>query len=333
MIWTPTPSDWPKFIAASVVRDRELSLKSTSYEEQFGPVQRRLERLFRAVRWCWKGLRGEDRTILVELNWRLGDEVMALPVFEAIHRHHPRANVFLLSNNPVLFRDNPFVHVSESPPDVVDRYLLLRGASRFEHRLSVYCRKAGVPVPDLRPHMRLADTSMPPHLRIPSGQGPLIALAPGASWPTKRWERSHWKALGDQLTAQGCRLVVLGQAGEGLPCGWDLTGQTTVEEAARVLHAADLAVCCDSGLMHVARAVDTPVVALFGPTDPNILIRNDPDFTALRSTDACSGFWNHAQAVGKPGKCPEGHTSCLESIPVESVIEAVFARLGLSNAP
>lgn len=306
-------------------------MKPTSYEEQFGPVHRRVARVLRALRWWWKGFRGTERTMLVELNWRLGDEVMALPVFEALHRRYPHTQVYLLSNYPVLFREHPYVQVSESPPAVVDRYLLLRGASRLQHRLKVYCDKAGVPVPEARPQIHLTDTSMPPHLRIPSGKGPLIALAPGASWPTKRWERSHWKALGDQLTAQGCRLVVLGQAGEGLPCGWDLTGQTTVEEAARVLHAADLAVCCDSGLMHVARAVDTPVVALFGPTDPDILIRNDPDFTALRSTDRCSGFWNRAKSVGAPGECPKGHASCLGSISVATVFAAVAARLGLST--
>ena len=308
-------------------------MNKTCYEDQFGPVQRRLQRFARALLWWWKGLRGVERQVLVELNWRLGDEVMALPVFEAFHQRYPQSQVYVLSNYPVLFRDHPYVQVSESPPTVVDRYLLLRGASRFQNRLKGYCDRAGVPVPEVRPHIQLSDTSMPPHLRIPSGPGPLIALAPGASWPTKRWARSHWKALGDQLTARGCRLIVLGQTGEGLPCGWDLTGQTTVEEAARVLHAADLVVCCDSGLMHVSRAVDTPVVALFGPTDPDILIRNDPDFTALRSTDACSGFWNHAQTVGAPGECPEGHTSCLDSIGVETVSEAVFERLGLSNAP
>ncbi len=308
-------------------------MKSTSYEEQFGPVQRRLQRVARAFRWWWKGLRGTERTMLVELNWRLGDEVMALPVFEALHRRYPRTRVYLLSNYPILFRDHPHVQVSEAPPAVVDRYLLLRGASRLQHRLKVYCDKAGVPVPAARPQIHLSDTSMPPHLRIPLGKGPLVALAPGASWPTKRWARSHWKALGDQLTARGCRVVVLGQTGEGLPCGWDLTGQTTVEEAARVLHAADLAVCCDSGLMHVARAVDTPVVALFGPTDPDILIRDDPDFTALRSTDACSGFWNHAEVVGPPGACPLGHPSCLASISVAAVSDAAFERLGLSGAP
>lgn len=313
--------------------DGEPSLNNTCYEDQFGSVQRRLQRVARALRWWWKGLRGAERQVLVELNWRLGDEVMALPVFEAFHQRFPRSQVYVLSNYPVLFREHPYVQVSESPPAVVDRYLLLRGASRFQNRLKVYCDQAGVPVPEARPHIHLSDSSLPPHLRIPSGAGPLVAFAPGASWPSKRWDRGHWRTLGNQLTARGCRIIVLGQKGEGLPCGWDLTGQTTVEEAARVLHAADLAVCCDSGLMHVARAVDTPVVALFGPTDPDMLIRDDPDFAPLRSTDACSGFWNHARKVGVPGECPEGHTNCLESIAVEAVAEAVIARLETDTAP
>lgn len=304
----------------------------TAYEEQFNPLERQLQRIRRKACWLIKGLRGEERHLLVELNWRLGDEVMALPVFDALHQQHPALQIHVLSNYPVLFRGKPHVKVSESPPPIVDRYLLLRGASRFEPRLPAYCARAGVPVPSLRPALNFTDWALPRHLRIPAGSGPLIAIAPGASWPSKRWPRPRWRELGAALTRQGCRLIVLGQPGEGVPCGWDLTGQTTVDEAARVLHAADLMIGCDSGLMHLALAADTPVVALFGPTDPAILIQDDSRFTAIRSTAPCSGFWNHAPIVGAPGVCPEGHESCLESITPEMVEAAVRARLGLGKS-
>mgnify|MGYP003639353985 CR=1 FL=1 len=305
-----------------------------SYEEQFGPLRRRILRVLRWFRWHLKGLRGLERHLLVELNWRLGDEIMALPVFEALHQRYPQAHIHVLSNYPVLFKDHPHVHASEAPPVLVDRYVLLRGASRFQNRLAAYSATLGMPCPDnTLPALFFSDWTLPTHLRIPPGKGPLIALAPGASWPSKRWARAHWKALGDPLTRQGCRLVVMGQAGEGLPCGWDLTGQTTVDEAARVLHAADLVIACDSGLMHLARAAGTPVIGLFGPTDPDMLIKDDPDFTPIRSTAPCSGFWNHAKTVGAPGVCPEGHESCLESISPAQVLELVEQRLALTPRP
>jgi ADP-heptose:LPS heptosyltransferase len=156
----------------------------------------------------------------------------------------------------------------------------------------------------------------------------VIALAPGASWPSKRWLPERWRELATGLEQSGARLLVLGQTGEGLPVGTDLTGKTSVRDAACLLHGADLLVCCDSGLMHLALAAETPVVALFGPTDPAILIRDEPLFTPLCSTASCRGFWNHAAEVGAPGVCPEGHENCLESITVAMVHEGIRQVLG-----
>lgn len=123
------------------------------------------------------------------------------------------------------------------------------------------------------------------------------------------------------------RVAVLGVEGEAIAVGEDLTGGTTVLEAADVLSRAKLLVCCDSGLMHLALAVGTPVVALFGPTDPAHYVRGEPDFHPIRSTEACAGFWNHAEAVPPPGTCPEGHDSCLESIGVDAVFDAALSAL------
>jgi len=303
------------------------------YEAQFGPVSRRLRRVLRGVRWTLKGSLGRERHLLVELNWRLGDEVMALPVLDALLRHHGGVRITVLTNYPDLFRDHPFVRVLSAPPADVDRYILLRGAPRREYRLGAYCAQARVPLTAARPALHYADWTVPAHLEIPEGDSPLIAVAPGASWPSKRWLDERWRALIDRLAAGGCRVVVLGQKGEGVPGGLDLTGKTSIRDAACVLHRADLLVCCDSGLMHLALAADTPVVALFGPTDPEILIRGEPRFTALCSAASCRGFWNHAETVGEPGVCPEGHDCCLTTITVDDVLAAVWDRLPAGSAP
>ncbi len=298
-----------------------------TFEERHSRFTRNALRLSRALRWRVKGLLGWPRTLLVEINWRLGDEIMALPVLETLQARYPGIVVDVLTNYPELFEGNTFIRgVNPASPDP-DGYLLLRGASRLENRLEAYCARAGVPVPGARPMLHYIDWSVPQVSAIPEGDGPLIALAPGASWPSKRWPMERWRDLAALFEGNGCRVVVIGQAGEGIGCGLDLCGASSVREAACVLHAVELAVCCDSGLMHLALAAGTPVVALFGPTDPDFLIRNEPRLTALRSTQSCSGFWNHDAQVGEPGVCPEGHACCLESISVEQVLTAVRERL------
>jgi heptosyltransferase-2 len=117
-----------------------------------------------------------------------------------------------------------------------------------------------------RERNKLADVTMP-----------VIAFAPGAVGAGKAWPVSHYAELARALTAAGAAVWVLGgpnetalaaqiadAAGERV-C--DLTG-TDLRNAILALAAADAAVTNDSGLMHIAAAIGTPTVAIFGPTSP-----------------------------------------------------------------
>jgi ADP-heptose:LPS heptosyltransferase len=317
----------PGGTTSEVHETRRTDRASAGYEESSGPVVRRVRRIVRAGRWRVRGLFQKRRTILVEVNWRLGDEIMALPVFEALHARYPHDRLVVLTHYPDLFEGNPAVDAVNPPAVSPDRYILLRGASRREPRLAVYCKKARVPAPEARPRLHLPEWEIPASIPVPLGESALVALAPGASWPSKRWPPARWVALAERLAGVGARVIVLGQAGEGFGSGSDFTGRTTVRDAACLLHASAVCVCCDSGLMHLALAAGCPVVALFGPTDPDFLVRPQPGFTALRSAQSCSGFWNHADVAGEPGVCPEGHACCLESITVDEVWQALTPLL------
>lgn len=295
------------------------------WEDRHGTLGRQLSRAVRRARWQLKGAAGVPRSILVELRWRLGDEIMALPIFEALRLKYPVARIEVLTNYPELFENHPFVDAVNPLAPNPDRYLLLRSATRNQLRIAHYAAVAGVDLPVWRPHLFLNDWHTPLLVALPAGDGPLVALAPGASWATKRWRTERWRVLAERLHAAGARLMVLGHADErlNLDAGEDFTGRTGVRDAACLLHAADLLVCCDSGLMHLALAATTPVVALFGPTDPELLIQNEPNFHPLRSTASCSGLWNRSGSSPEPGVCPEGHDSCLDSITVDAVFDAV----------
>jgi heptosyltransferase-2 len=114
------------------------------------------------------------------------------------------------------------------------------------------------------------------------GSRPLVALAPGAAYGTaKRWLPAHFAELIAALVREhGSHCVLVGSAEDQVTAAWirsllsaevtanvaDLTGSTSLEGLAALMDLARVCVTNDSGAMHVAAAVGTPVVALFGPT-------------------------------------------------------------------
>ena len=107
---------------------------------------------------------------------------------------------------------------------------------------------------------------------------PCVALHPAARWETKLWEVERWRAVAASLAGEGAGVVVTGSLAdapaaaavcEGLrPAPRSLAGRLSLKGLAAVLRSVDLMITVDSGPMHIAAAVGTPVVALFGPTDP-----------------------------------------------------------------
>lgn len=248
------------------------------------------------------------------MRWRLGDEIMALPVYAALAKQFPRDRVHVLTNYPELIDMQANVSVANDASTDPDLYLFLRNDARDAYRPHHYARVAGL-LPDSigRPHLDCSTWTSDLEYELPTGERPLVALAPGASWETKRWPFEYWNALAGQLYDGGAQVIVLGAKGEGLSVGTDYTGRTSIRDAAVLLKRSRLLVCCDSGLMHLALAVGTPVLALFGPTDPDALVRNEPNFHAITNGRECAGCWNRG-SMQTPGTCPLNVPVCMATI-------------------
>lgn len=109
---------------------------------------------------------------------------------------------------------------------------------------------------------------------------PVVVLHPVARWPTKHWTPEAFAAVGDTLAdAMGASVVITGGgtdvgAGEAVRSrmrrpALNLAGHTPLKVLAALLRRAAVMVTVDSGPMHLAAALGTPLVALFGPTDPS----------------------------------------------------------------
>jgi lipopolysaccharide heptosyltransferase I len=107
---------------------------------------------------------------------------------------------------------------------------------------------------------------------------PRVVLHPAARWETKLWEVERWRTVAASLAAEGVGVVMTGSGadaplaaaiGEGLQRPpLSLAGRLSLKQLAAVLGSVDLMITVDSGPMHIAAALGTKVLALFGPTDP-----------------------------------------------------------------
>jgi ADP-heptose:LPS heptosyltransferase len=130
---------------------------------------------------------------------------------------------------------------------------------------------------------------------LPLGPGPCLLVAPGATWPAKQWPAAHYSALAREWRAAGWRVALLGSPREqsllaaiAAASGAEVLAGTDVAGLVAALRHADLLLSSDSGARHVAVALGTPSLALFGPSDPAIWSVADPAQPFLRRELPCS---------------------------------------------
>jgi heptosyltransferase-2 len=143
--------------------------------------------------------------------------------------------------------------------------------------------------------------------------GRYAVLCPGAEYgPAKRWP--HFAALAARMELP---VVLLGTAKEHEQCaaiaGRNLAGETTLDEAIELLAGAALVVSNDSGLMHVAAALERPLLALFGSSSPRHTPPLSPKARVLWLGLECSPCYAR--------ECPLGHFRCMKELSVELVVE------------
>lgn len=164
-----------------------------------------------------------------------------------------------------------------------------------------------------------------------------VALCPGAEYgPAKRWPVEYYGELARALAARGTDVwlvgshkdaavgeeIVLAAGGAGTRCR-NFCGSTSLGEAVDLLASARAVVSNDSGLMHVAAALGTPLVALYGSSSPAYTPPLSAAATILKLDLPCSPCFQRV--------CPLGHFKCMKDIGPDRVLGTL--NLTLDRAP
>ncbi len=292
----------------------------------------------------WRGLRSPGRPLVdwvhpVNLaGWR--KSLLKMPTIERIARiwndvrsarYEVAVDLQGAIRSAVLARWSgaPVIYGSAQPREApaslwYTRPAIPRGAHVIEQNLSVAESLAGRTLTTPRvefPRDHEAEARMEQRL---AGSGDFAILNPGAGWGAKRWPAERYGLVARALAAHGVRSIVnygpgeeeLAREAEAASEGAAIALRTTITELIALTRRAKLFIGGDTGPLHLAAALQVPVVAIFGPTDP---ARNGPYGTravVLRNPASATSHARRAQP-------DEG----MLEIGVEAVVDAAQSLL------
>ena len=162
------------------------------------------------------------------------------------------------------------------------------------------------------------------------GDKRIAAIAPGAKWRTKRWGEDNYAILGKALLADRFEgILMLGSSSERELCEnicagiggntFNLAGKTGIQLAAAVIAKSKLYIGNDSGLSHLASAVHTPSVVIFGPTVKEF------GFFPFRSNSVVIETELYCRPCTHIGnnRCPQKHFRCMKDITIDRVLSKI----------
>lgn len=218
-----------------------------------------------------------------------------------------------------------------------DRYPLM------VQRFVALAHERDAPVPqreNLTPPELRVDTSAAERARSDLGLKrnlPILGLCPGAEFgPSKRWPEQYYAAAATERLKQGWQVWIFGspndrEVAETIRAQVPerqrqrvhiLAGETTLAEAVDLLAGVDAVISNDSGLMHIAAALNRPLVAVYGSSSPGFTPPLHPDSEIVRLDLDCSPCFQR--------ECPLVHHNCMQQLEPAMVTAALQRVVGES---
>jgi lipopolysaccharide heptosyltransferase I len=162
----------------------------------------------------------------------------------------------------------------------------------------------------------------------------IVTIAPGTIWETKHWGNDKFAKVAQHFMAKGFAVVLIGSQRERIVCeevadlargAVDLAGLTTLSELAALIRGSAISITNDSGPMHLAVALNRPVVSIFGPTDPVWIGPYGRPNAVLHVDLQCSPCY-----LRRLKHCSHGH-ACMHSVSALAVIERAESILAINE--
>lgn len=170
---------------------------------------------------------------------------------------------------------------------------------------------------------------------------PFVVLHTGPTWKVKEWPEDKWNELIVELK-EHYRIEAIQIGEDRTPYGetrkspriagtrnW--VGTLTMDQTLALLSLADLFLGVDSGVLHLAGAVNTPMIGIFGPTDPACFLPRNNRAAGITSNVPCLGCHHDSRGPGHWQTGCANNIQCMSQLPVKAVFDACEKLLPASQ--
>jgi lipopolysaccharide heptosyltransferase I len=211
------------------------------------------------------------------------------------------------------------------------RFAASKNAHAIDRLRRLFASALDYPLPASPPDFRIQrDRLVAPKVDLPKDY---LVFVHNASWKTKLWPERHWTALVGKSVQAGFRVLLpWGNTQEearakrlAIGAQVQVLPKLTLSEMGYVLERARACVCVDTGLSHLAAALDVPSITLYGSTDSGLIGASGASQVHLRSDLPCS------PCRAKTCRYSSGDNPCLEKIGPERVFGELLRLTGLTG--
>jgi len=195
-------------------------------------------------------------------------------------------------------------------------------------RQEIFARAAGMKLDSPVPEYKVAQQERAWARHIIGGR-PTVAIQMSASCPLRTYPLPHLRVVADTLIRSGLALLTLGDRREmGLPGAKNLTAALSIRATGALIEQCAALIAPDSGLLHLAAAVGTPSVGIFGPIDPRLRVAGYPLCKTVSGNNAvgCKPCNDRAHCLRRDRKLVEPHPECLRAIEPEAIAELALQQ-------
>jgi ADP-heptose:LPS heptosyltransferase len=288
--------------------------------------------------------------IAVRRGGGLGDVLLTTPVLKALKQKYPHSELTFVTDQAgyTVLKGLPYI----------DDYLIYKGLYNVQHLklegfdleysllyekkpnchiIDAYASQADIKFEDKKPEIVLLKShhnTAKQWMKFENitEKDLLIGIHRGPTWPCRAWHPLKFKAVAKYLKKKyHARIVEFsGRPGFGMNLGIDLTGKTSIRQTAAILKRCKLLICVDSFLLHLASAVNTPTVAIFGCTDPLYRLPFNNISVGVQTSGDCRSCY-HDGKYKIYCSCFRERVYCMEEVGIQDVTNAADILLQQLN--